>query len=62
MKSGRQDSNLRPISTNASNSNDSGKGGAQSGALPPELAEVNAAWSKLSPAVRAVLLAMVRTS
>jgi hypothetical protein len=37
-------------------------GGAQSGALPPEIEEIALAWSQLMPAVRAGILAMVRAA
>ena len=61
-KSGRQDLKKQPSSENGRNSNNSDGGGAYSGALAPDLAEVVGHWPKLGAAVQAGILAIVRAS
>jgi hypothetical protein len=53
---------MQPSAENGSDSNNSDAGGAYSGALAPDLAEVVSHWPKLDAAVQVGILAIVRAS
>jgi hypothetical protein len=60
-KSGRQDSNLRPSKHSCGFAGDDSQIDSQNFAGEPDLQEIAAAWGVLPPALKAAILAIVRS-